>query len=140
MKVLGWIALVIAVISVLIGISPILLFSGNQDGGGDAGWVFLFASVPAMLIGLVIAGILVLVTSVKALNRGARLPGLIGMVGIIGSVVLGIVFIIGLSGSGEVVAAVIIGLAALAYLVGLVAAIWAGFAADSKPTIAAPDA
>ncbi|MBU6244310.1 MAG: hypothetical protein KGP12_03755 [Actinomycetales bacterium] len=140
MKALGWIALAIAVISVLIGVSPILLFSGSQDGGGDAGWVFLLFSVPVMLIGLIVAGVLALITSVKALNRGARLPGLLGMVGIVGSVVLGIIFVIGLSGSGEVVAAVVIGLAALAYLMGLVAAIWAGFAADPKPTTAAPDA
>lgn len=130
MKVLGWVALAITIVSVLIGVSPILLF-GSQDGG-DAGWVFLLATVPLAGIGLLIGAILVIIASVLAMRRGARLPGLIGLIGIIGSVVLGVAFAVALSSSGETVAAIVIGLALLGYLVGLVSAIWAGFAADPR--------
>ena len=138
MRVLGWVALAIAIVSVLIGISPILLVSGSEDGSGDAGWIFLLISVPAGVIGLVIAGILALVACVIGLRRDARVPGLIGVIGFVGSAVLAAFFFLALAGSGEtaLVLAVVVP-AFLGYLVGLIAAIWAGFTADPRRTATA---
>ncbi len=138
MKVLGWLAVVITVLSVLVGISPLLVTMQSQGGDeASAGWVFLFASIPLAAIGLLVAAILAIIASSMALRRGAGVSALVGLIGIIGSFLLGIVapFLGGSSGSETPVMAWILLAALLAYIAGLVGTVWSGFAA--KPRAAA---
>ena len=137
MKVLGWLAVIISVLSILVGISPFLV--ALQSDGGDeasAGWVFLFASIPLAALGLLTASILAIIGSSLALRRGAGIPALVGLIGIIGSVVLGILapFVGSNSGDTSIMAWIVLA-TLLAYIAGLVGTVWAGFAA--KPRVSA---
>lgn len=139
MKVLGWLAVVITVLSVLVGISPFLVAMQSQGGDeASAGWVFLFASIPLAAIGLLIAAILAIIASSMALRRGAGVSALVGLIGIIGSFLLGIVapFLGGSSGSGTSAMAWILLAALLAYVAGLVGTVWSGFAAKPRASAA----
>lgn len=137
MKVLGWLAVIISVLSILVGISPFLV--ALQSDGGDeasAGWVFLFASIPLAALGLLTASILAIIGSSLALRRGAGIPALVGLIGIIGSVVLGILapFVGSNNGDTSIMAWIVLA-TLLAYIAGLVGTVWAGFAA--KPRVSA---
>lgn len=139
MKVLGWLAVIISALSVLVGISPLLV--AMQSEGGDAmsaGWVFLFASIPLAALGLLIASILAIIASSIALRRGAGVSALVGLIGIVGSIVLGIVapFLGGSGGSETPLMAWVVLAALLAYIAGLVGTVWSGFAAKPRPTTA----
>jgi|GEM_PF-2976085 len=139
MKVLGWLAVIISVLSVLVGISPLLVAMQGEGGEeASAGWVFLFASIPLAAFGLLIASILAVIASSIALRRGAGIPALVGLIGIIGSIVLGIVApFLGTSLGSETPLMVWVLIAALlAYLAGLVGTVWSGFAAKPRPTVA----
>ena len=140
MKVLGWLAVIITALSVLVGISPFLVAMQSQGGDeASAGWVFLFASIPLAAIGLLVAAILAIIASSMALRRGAGLSALVGLIGIIGSFVLGIVapFLGGSSGSETPLMVWILLAALLAYVAGLVGTVWSGFAAKPRAAAAA---
>jgi len=140
MKVLGWLAVVITVLSVLVGISPLLVAMQSQGGDeASAGWVFLFASIPLAAIGLLVAAILAIIASSMALRRGAGVSALVGLIGIIGSFLLGIVapFLGGSSGSETPLMVWILLAALLAYVAGLVGTVWSGFAAKPRAAAAA---
>ena len=140
MKVLGWLAVIITALSVLVGISPFLLAMQSQGGDeASAGWVVLFASIPLAAIGLLVASILAIIASSMALRRGAGLSALVGLIGIIGSFVLGIVapFLGGSSGSETPLMVWILLAALLAYVAGLVGTVWSGFAAKPRAAAAA---
>lgn len=140
MKVLGWLAVIITALSVLVGISPFLVAMQSQGGDeASAGWVFLFASIPLAAIGLLVAAILAIIASSMALRRGAGLSALVGLIGIIGSFVLGIVapFLGGSSGSETPLMVWILLAALLAYIAGLVGTVWSGFAAKPRAAAAA---
>lgn len=140
MKVLGWLAVVITVLSVLVGISPLLVAMQSQGGDeASAGWVFLFASIPLAAIGLLVAAILAIIASSIGLRRGAGLPALIGLIGIVGSIVLGIAtpFIASASGAETSIMAWLIIAAMVAFLAGLVGTVWAGFAVGPRAVTSA---
>ena len=140
MKVLGWLAVIITALSVLVGISPFLVAMQSQGGDeASAGWVFLFASIPLAAIGLLVAAILAIIASSMALRRGAGLSALVGLIGIIGSFVLGIVapFLGGSSGSETPLMVWILLAVLLAYIAGLVGTVWSGFAAKPRAAAAA---
>lgn len=133
MRALGWLAVAISVLSVLLGISPVLiaLISGDE-GWRSAGWAYMFATVPLGVLGMVIAGILALIACAMGLARGAAVPGTLGIVGIIGSLVIGItsgVLASASADSGEQIMAIGVILAGSAFILGLAGTIWAGFAA-----------
>jgi len=140
MKVLGWLAVIITALSVLVGISPFLVAMQSQGGDeASAGWVFLFASIPLAAIGLLVAAILAIIASSIALRRGAGLPALIGLIGIVGSIVLGIAtpFIASASGAETSIMAWLIIAAMVAFLAGLVGTVWAGFAVGPRAATSA---
>lgn len=139
MKVLGWLAVIISVLSVLVGISPFLVALQSQNGDEmQAGWVFLFASIPLAALGLLIASILAIIASSIGLKRGAGVSAWVGLLGIIGSVILGLAApLIGSSvGTDNMLMIWMLLAAMLAFIAGLVGAVWAGFAAK-PPTPAA---
>jgi len=136
MKALGWLALVIAALSVVFGISPALiaLISGDE-AWRSAGWAFMFATVPIGVLGIVIAAILALIACSMGLARGAAGPGLLGIAGIIGSIVIGIAsgaLASASADSGEQILGIGLIIAVVAFVIGMVGTIWAGFAARPR--------
>jgi hypothetical protein len=131
MKVLGWLAIAIAALSVLVGLSPVFIALIDEEFI-QGGWAFLFFTLPVGAVGLLIAGVLAITASAMGLARGARLPGILGVVGmaafVLSSLVALLVFLPE-PGQREVLAAVLVTVAVLGYLAGLVGAVWAGFAA-----------
>lgn len=133
MRALGWLAVAISAFSVLLGISPMLiaLISGDE-GWGSAGWAYMFATVPLGVLGMVIAAILALIACALGLGRGAAVPGALGIVGIIASIVIGIasgVLASASADSAEQIMAAGLTLAIAAFVLGMACTVWAGFAA-----------
>jgi hypothetical protein len=136
MKALGWIAVVIAVLSVLFGISPVLIavISGDE-AWRSAGWAFMFATVPLGVLGIVISGILAIIACLLGMSRGAAGPGILGIVGVIGAIVVGIASGVLASSSAESGEQILAGgmiIAILSFLAGMVGTLWAGFAARPR--------
>jgi len=136
MKVLGWIAVVIAVLSVLFGISPVLIaIITGDEGWQQAGWAFMFATVPLGVLGIVVSSILAIISCLLGMSRGAAGPGVLGVVGIIGAIVVGIASGALAASSGdysEQILAIGMLIAIVAFIAGLVGTIWAGFAARPR--------
>lgn len=136
MKTLGWIAVVIAVLSVLFGISPVLIaIITGDEGWQSAGWAFMFATVPMGVLGIVLASILAIISCLMGMSRGAAGPGILGIVGIIGAIVIGIASGVLASSStdaGDQILAIGMLIAVAAFIAGMVGTIWAGFAARPR--------
>lgn len=136
MKALGWIAVVVAVLSVLFGISPVLIaIISGDEAWRSAGWAFMFATVPLGVLGIVIASILAIVSCLMGMSRGAAGPGILGILGIIGAIVIGIasgVLASSSADSGEQILAVGMIIAIVAFLAGMIGTIWAGVAARPR--------
>ena len=136
MKVLGWLAVVIAVLSVIFGISPLLIaIITGDEAWQQAGWAYMFATVPLGVLGIVIAGILAVIACLIGMSRGAAGPSLLGIIGVIGAIVIGIASGVMASSSGDYAEQILgIGLiiAIVAFLAGLAGTIWAGFAARPR--------
>lgn len=85
MKVLAWFSLSSIVLGLLIAASPFLpLLVGGEDSEGyaSAGWVLLFFTVPAGLLLIFVAIILILIAGIRGLVKGgSRLFGILAIAG-----------------------------------------------------------
>jgi len=136
MKVLGWLAVAIAVLSVLFGLSPVLIaILSGDEAWLQGGWAFMFATVPIGILGMVIASIMSIIACLVGMSRGAAGPSLLGILGIIGAIVIAIASGVMASSSSEMSEQILgIGLiiAIFAFIAGLIGTIWAGFAARPR--------
>jgi hypothetical protein len=84
-KVLAWFSLGSFLLGLLIAASPfLLLLAGGEDSEGyaSAGWVLLFITVPAGLLLIFVAIILILIAGIRGLvNGGSRLFGILAIAG-----------------------------------------------------------
>lgn len=136
MKVLGWLAVAVSALSVLFGISPVLIaILSGDEAWRQGGWALMFATVPIGILGMVIASILAIIACLIGMSRGAAGPALLGVIGVIGAIVIAIASGVMASSSSEVGEQILgIGLiiAIVAFIAGLIGTIWAGFAARPR--------
>lgn len=135
MKVVGWLAVCIALVSALVGVSPAIIGLLDEQFI-EGGWALLLFSIPVGAIGLFIAGVLATVTCAIGLARGAKLPGLLGIIGIATSIagtLIGYLFVLTEPEPRVVIVAAVVAMAVLGYLAALVGSVWSGFA--TKPAI-----
>lgn len=136
-KTLGWLAAATALASVLVGISPFLVaVFGNDAGFVNAGWVYLFFTVPAAGVGCAIAALLAIIACGLAIARGAKKAGIIGIAGIILTpmiAITGAVLSSRLGERGGMMLPVGLALALLVFVAALVATIRAGVVARPRP-------
>jgi hypothetical protein len=134
LKVLGWLAVTIAVLSVLVGLSPVFIALVDEEFV-QAGWAFLFATLPIGALGLFVAGVLAVIGSAVGLARGAKIPGLLGVIGMVvfvASVLVGISVLLPDPEPSEALTASVLILGVLGYASGLIGAMWAGFTTQAK--------
>lgn len=129
-------AAIALIAAILVAGSPLLLATGaGPEGGADAGWVFLFVSIPAgILIGLVALGLAIAVSIIGIARARGRSSSHLGIA--MAALVLMVVstgFFVALVQSSE------IGLLIFAALgiIGFVLAIITGFIAPAKQALAA---
>ncbi|MEY4299189.1 MAG: hypothetical protein RIR25_425 [Verrucomicrobiota bacterium] len=142
MRALAWLAAIVAVGSLFLAISPVLVAAiGNDEDFINAGWALLFCTFPAAVPGYGIATLLAVVACGLAMTRGEKRTGIAGIVALASPpfVVIGSDLLpSNLCSWGELFLPIGLVLAFIAYVAGLITAIVAAHRANPRLTASAP--
>jgi hypothetical protein len=133
-RLLAWLAAIVAVASLSLAVSPVLVAAIGQDEEFiNAGWLLLLWTWPAAIPGCCVAALLAVIACGLAIARGAKRTGILGIIAllsppfiIIGAFLLPSDLPIGLV------------LAFIVFVAGLITAIVAAHRAKPRLTASAP--
>ena len=142
MRLLAWLAAIVAVASLSLAISPVLVAAiGHDEEFIKAGWLLLFCTWPAAIPGCCVAALLAVIACGLAIARGAKWTGILGIIALLSPPFITIgadLLPSDLCSWGELFLPIGLVLAFIAFVAGLITAIVAAHRAKPRLTASAP--
>jgi hypothetical protein len=133
-RLLAWLAAIVAVASLSLAIGPVLVAAiGHDEEFIKAGWLLLFCTWPAAIPGCCVAALLAVIACGLAIARGAKWTGILGIIALLSPPFITI-------GADLLPSDLPIGLllAFIVFVAGLITAIVAAHRAKPRLTSSAP--